>query len=251
MPAVYVVDIGNTRVSWGVFEDADPVVTGSHRYGGVPSRAAAAVLGGVVDRDVSAVGISGVAPDIVDHVLAAASVQLDVPVLRYRVDFDPGIEMGTDRPMETGDDRILNSRAAYYIARGAAITVDAGTAITVDLVTADGVFMGGAILPGIQVSLDALGNRTALLPKLEAASPISAVGSDTKQAMLSGCVLGAAGAVDSLVKAMRREKAVDGCPVYLTGGDTELLNRHLRTAVTTVPHLTLLGLALDLTAAGF
>ena len=90
---------------------------------------------------------------------------------------------------------------------------------------------------------------TPSLAKIKPNSPITAVGSDTQQAILSGVVLGLAGAVDTLVRNMRKEKKLEHCPVYLVGGDADLVNRYLVTAVQKVPHLTLLGVALDLIAA--
>ena len=246
---VFVTDIGNTSVSWGVFDGEKPVVTGHNRHSGAPSRAVAAVLGNAGGKDVEAIGISGVVPDIVNEVLEAARKETKLPVLRYRKDFKPGIEIGVDMPDAAGDDRVANTRAAYHLAKGGAIAVDVGTASTVDVVTKDGIFVGGAILPGIQMMLDALHKRTALLPQIKPNSPITAVGSDTQQAILSGVVLGLAGAVDTLVRNMRKEKKLEHCPVYLVGGDADLVNRYLVTAVQKVPHLTLLGVALDLIAA--
>jgi len=249
LAVVFVTDIGNTSVSWGVFDEDRPLISGTHRHAGVPSRAVAAVLGNMAGKNPSAVGVSGVVPEITLTVWKEASATLDIPVLRYRTDFQPGIELGIDRPDAAGDDRIAGIRAAYSLSQGAAVCVHAGTAVTIDVVTDTGTFVGGAILPGIQMALDALHSGTALLPRLKPDRPITAIGSDTQQALLSGCVLGTARAADALIKAMRKERSIENCPVYLTGGDADLLNEFLLTAVQKVPHLTLLGVALDLQAA--
>ena len=121
----------------------------------------------------------------------------------------PGIRTGVpilyDNPKEVGADRIGNAVAAYERTRSATIVVDFGTATTFDYVTARGEYLGGVIVPGIGISLDALIARTAKLPRVELARPPKVVGRTTVHAIQSGVFYGYAALVDGLVDRIRKE----------------------------------------------
>src|SRR3954451_633159 len=107
---------------------------------------------------------------------------------------EPGTKTGMpiliDNPKEAGADRIVNAVAAYDLYGGPAIVVDFGTATTLDAVSAQGEFLGGAIMPGIEISLDALIGRTAALRRVELVEPRSVIGKSTVEAIQSGAVYG-------------------------------------------------------------
>ena len=138
----------------------------------------------------------------------------------------PGIRTGVpilyDNPKEVGADRIGNAVAAYERTRSATIVVDFGTATTFDYVTARGEYLGGIIVPGIGISLDALIARTAKLPRVELARPPKVVGRTTVHAIQSGVFFGYAALVDGLVDRIRKENDASA-RVLATGGLATLI----------------------------
>ena len=150
------------------------------------------------------------------------------------------------RPDMVGVDRLLDALAANHLrpAGRPAIVVDVGTAITVDMVSAEGFFMGGAILPGIAMCARALHEFTDLLPQLDlsdlaVAPPV--LGDCTESAMRSGLFWGAVGAVRQLVEQLANGDTVD---VFLTGGAGPVVAELLGNSARHVPNLTLAGIAL-------
>jgi type III pantothenate kinase len=133
----------------------------------------------------------------------------------------PGIKLGmpirTDNPREVGADRLMNAVAAYERIGGACIVVDFGTSINYDVVSADGEYLGGAIAPGVQISMDALTARAARLVKVEIEAPEAAIGRSTQAALRSGIVYGFAGQVDGIVSRIREELGVEATAIA-TGG---------------------------------
>jgi type III pantothenate kinase len=133
----------------------------------------------------------------------------------------PGIKLGmsirTDNPREVGADRLMNAVAAYDRVGGACIVVDFGTSINYDVVSPDGEYLGGAIAPGVQISMDALTARAARLVKVEIEAPDAAIGRSTQAALRSGIVYGFAGQVDGIVGRIRAELGVEATAIA-TGG---------------------------------
>jgi type III pantothenate kinase len=138
------------------------------------------------------------------------------------------IPLRTDvtEPERVGTDRLLGALAAWRRAGGACVTVDAGTAITVNAVRADGVFLGGAILPGPDLMARALADGTAQLPPVGLPDDAPPVGRSTEEAIAAGVLIGAAGAVAALVAQMRRTVG-PGAPVLVTGGGAARIVAHL------------------------
>jgi type III pantothenate kinase len=128
-----------------------------------------------------------------------------------------GMPVRTDNPREVGADRLMNAVAAYERCRGACVVVDFGTSINYDVVSADGEYLGGAIAPGVQISMDALTQRAARLVKVEIEDPGAAIGRSTEAAIRSGIVYGFAGQVDGIVGRIREELGVEAT-VLATGG---------------------------------
>lgn len=157
----------------------------------------------------------------------------------------PGIRTGMpvryENPREVGADRIVNSVAAFDLLGGPVIAVDFGTATTFDCVSAQGEYLGGAIFPGIQISMDALFQRTALLHRVELARPRSAIGKTTTGALQSGLLFGYAGMVDSMIARIRLELGADA-RVLATGGLASRVASETSTIERVEPFLTLEGL---------
>ncbi len=170
----------------------------------------------------------------------------DVP----RVIVEPGVRTGVpvlmDNPREVGTDRIINALAAASLFDGPTIVVDFGTATTFDVVSARGEYVGGAIAPGVDISLQALGRRGAQLREVELVRPRTVIAKNTVEALQSGMLYGYAGQVDGIVARMRRELGLDegGLTVVATGGLAPLVMAECSVFTAHEPWLTLVGLEL-------
>jgi type III pantothenate kinase len=133
--------------------------------------------------------------------------------------------------------------AAYARFKRACIVVDFGTATTFDCISQKGEYLGGAIAPGFQISLDALVSRAAKLPRVEIDTPAQAIGRNTEEAMQSGILYGYAALTDGLVHRLAAEMAC-AVAVIATGGLAATVAAHATTLETIAPDLTLEGLRL-------
>ncbi len=159
----------------------------------------------------------------------------------------PGVKTGLpvlyENPKDVGADRIVNAVAAYDRFRSACIVVDFGTATTFDYVTARGEYAGGAIAPGLGVSMEALAAHAARLFQVELARPPEVVGRTTVHALQSGLIFGYTALVDGLVERIQRERG-EGARVIATGGLASLIARESTTIEEVDEFLTLKGLRL-------
>ncbi len=157
---------------------------------------------------------------------------------------EPGTKTGMpiliDNPREVGADRIVNAIGAYDLFGGPTIVVDFGTATTLDAVSERGEYLGGAILPGIEISMDALFQRAARLTRVELVEPRNVIGKSTTEALQSGAIFGFAGQIDAIVH--RMEDELGECTVVATGGLASLIGRFAETIEQQDPWLTLHGL---------
>lgn len=142
-----------------------------------------------------------------------------------------GIDVRIDKPAEAGADRLVNAVGAYIAYGGPAIVIDSGTATTFDIVAADGAFEGGIILPGINLSLQALHDAAARLPRVEIRDPGCVIGKDTVSAMQSGIYWGSIDMIEGLIRRIKEEY---GAPMktIATGGVASLFEG----AFSTVDH---------------
>ncbi|HEX6312153.1 MAG TPA: type III pantothenate kinase, partial [Acidimicrobiia bacterium] len=145
-----------------------------------------------------------------------------------------------DNPKEVGADRIANAVGAYDLYGGPCIVVDFGTANTVDAISEKGEYLGGAIFPGIEIAMDALFSRAAMLRRVELVPPKNVIGKSTIESIQSGAVYGFSGQVDALVDRFSAE--LGECTVVATGGLAELIMGFSRTIQYHEPWLTLHGL---------
>jgi type III pantothenate kinase len=154
-----------------------------------------------------------------------------------------GIKIHYDDPRQVGGDRIANAIAARHQYGAPAIVVDFGTATTFDCVGGDGDYLGGAIAPGIQISLDALVSHAARLTRVELVAPPAAIGHSTAASVQSGLMYGYVGLVEGLITRIRHEIG-DGARVIATGGLAETIS-DLTTMIDLVDQrVTLTGLRL-------
>jgi type III pantothenate kinase len=247
-----VVDVGNTQTHFGVFEDGwDPLehwrfatVRESTRdeLGAVLSNLLA--LRGLGFADIDGAIVSSTVPQLSDEWQAMAARYLGQEMMVVGPAIRTGMPIRYDNPHEVGADRIANAVAAYDRVQGACVVVDFGTAITYDVVSAAGEYLGGIITPGAEISIDALYQRAAKLPKVELAQPRSLIGKSTQEAIRSGIVYGFAAQVDGIVRRLRGELGSDTI-VIATGGLARVLVPSVRETIDEVDDLlTLTGLRL-------
>jgi len=253
------IDVGNTHTVLGLFDDKEIV---EHWRIATDARRTADELAvtvhSLLDRFVPPSG----APDgpLVHGISMCSTVpsvlhEMREMFLRYYSDVptvvvEPGVRTGVpvlmDNPKEVGADRVVNSLAAAHLYGGPCIVVDLGTATTFDAVSARGEYIGGAIAPGIEISVEALGSRGAQLRKVELARPRSVIGKSTVEAMHSGILYGFAGQIDGIVERMAAELAddPDSVTVVATGGLAPIVLAEASTIDVHEPWLTLVGLRL-------
>lgn len=167
------------------------------------------------------------------------------------LDFDPlvvgpgiasGLEIAYDNPREVGADRIADALGVYDLYGGPAIVVDFGTATTFDVVSQEGIYLGGAISPGVMISLDALFRNAAALRKIDLEEPRSVIGKSTAESVQAGSLYGFASMADGMCE--RIEHEIGECVVVGTGGLCSVIAPHCRKIHFQEPWLTLHGLRL-------
>jgi len=244
-------DIGNAHTVLGLIEDGE--VSADWRIATDERRTSdewAVLLRGLLGRDCQ---ISGIV--VCSTVPAALHEWRDMlirhfPKLPHLV-VEPGVRTGIpvlmDNPREVGTDRIVNALAATKEFGGPAIVVDfGGTATTFDVISEHGQYVGGAIAPGIEISLEALGHRGAQLRQVELQRPRSVIAKNTVEALQSGMVFGVASQVEGLVARMIAEIGADpsGVRVIATGHLAPLVIDECSCFTDHSPWLTLKGLEL-------
>ncbi len=245
------VDIGNTNIVCGLYEGA--TLSATFRFESSPRRSSdeqAALLAQLlqlrqIDKSsIVASIVASVVPPLTDVIARAVEEIVGTPPL---VVGGPGLKTGirirTDNPREVGADRIVNSVAAFERVKGAVVVVDLGTATTFDCVSEEGDYLGGVIVPGVQVSLDGLLGRAAKLSRIELVEPPRVIGRNTVHAMQSGIVHGYASLVDGLIEKIGVELGVP-FRTLATGGLAERICKRTRLVEEICPNLTLDGLRL-------
>ncbi len=194
--------------------------------------------------DVNASIVSSTVPQLSEQWTAMAERYLRHQMLIVGPTIRTGMPIRMDNPYEVGADRLVNAVAAYDRVHDTCVIVDFGTAITYDVVSAAGEYLGGIITPGAEISIDALYERAAKLPKVELAAPRSLIGKSTVDAIRSGIVYGFAGQVEGIVRRLRAELGASTA-VIATGGLAGALVPFVRETIDEVDDfLTLIGLRL-------
>jgi type III pantothenate kinase len=248
-----VVDVGNTQTHFGVFAPGADTVEQHWRFATVRESTAdelgAALsnllaLRGLAFGDIDGSIVSSTVPQLSDQWTSMAERYLGHEMLLVGPTIRTGMPIRIDNPREVGADRLVNAVAAYDRFRSTCVVVDFGTAITYDAVSAVGEYLGGIITPGAEISIDALYERAAKLPKVELAEPRALIGKSTVDAIRSGIVYGFAGQVEGIVRRLRGELGED-LTVIATGGLAHALVPFIRETIDEVDEfLTLIGLRL-------
>lgn len=243
-----VVDIGNTNVVFGLYDGETLAHTmrvstvrtrTDDEYGVLLLQLLA--LRGVPVKAIDAAILASVVPPLTDVIADA----IRHAFAREPVVVGPGTKTGIpvlyENPREVGADRIVNAVAAYERVRGPVIVVDLGTATTFDCISPKGEYLGGVIVPGLRVSLDALLTQAAKLHTIELAAPPRVLGRNTTHALQSGMILGHASLIDGMIERLETELEYPSA-VIGTGGLAVLVGKHSRRMQQVDPNLTLEGL---------
>jgi len=243
------IDVGNTNITFAVFEGE--TVRADWRIGTVVRRTgdeyAGLLIGLMADKglrlsDIDGIIISSVVPAAVDALtrFSRKHLRIENPMV-LTAEMDLGIKVNYHPKGDVGADRVANAIAAHAKYGGKVIVVDLGTGTTLDAVSEEGEYLGGAIAPGIQISLDALFARAAKLTGVRLVAPEKAIGDTTAGSLQSGIIFGFAGMVDALVDRFQREMG-GGAKVIATGGLADVIADHSRTIELCDELLTLEGL---------
>jgi type III pantothenate kinase len=245
---ILVIDIGNTNIVLGVYEERSLL----HHWRLSTNRSSTADEYGVMVYNlfqhagirldqIEGVIVSSVVPPIM-HTIETLCAKY---IKRTPLIIGPGIKTGLniryENPREVGADRIVNAIAAIELYGPPLIVVDFGTATTFDFIDEKGDYLGGAIAPGIGISTEALYSRAAKLPRIELVRPKSTVGRNPVASMQAGIIYGFAGQVDGIVWRMEEEFGIKA-KVVATGGLAELIANESKTIQEVNQLLTLQGL---------
>ena len=218
------IDLGNTQTHIGMFRGDELVenwrlATVRETTGDELATLLVSLLElrGLRLQDVDDVILSSVVPSLTPEYERLAERYLSGTFTVVGPGMKTGMAIRIERPQELGTDRLCNAVAAYDKCGGACVVADFGTTINFDAVSAEGELLGAAIAPGVDISLEALHQRTAKLPKVDLKPPEAAIGRDTVSAVRSGVVYGFAGSVDGIVGRIREELG-DEATAIATGG---------------------------------
>jgi len=239
------VDVGNTNTVLGLFDGAE--LKNSWRittHARATGDEMALTYRGLLESQphVTGLALCSTVPSVLHELRPMiSSFFREIPVVIVEPGTKTGVPILTDNPKEVGADRIVNTLAAHQQFGGPCIVVDFGTSTNLDVVSANGEFLGGALAPGIDISLEALSNRAAQLRKVEVVRPRSPIGKNTVEALQSGAVFGFAGQVDGLVDRIMEETG-PVTAVVATGGLASVVIGESETITHHDPNLTLTGL---------
>jgi type III pantothenate kinase len=245
------IDIGNTNTVLGVF-DGEKLERSWRIKTDARSTADELALtfrGLLADYEITATAACSTVPAALRELRAMLDDYYpNLPTVLVEPGIRTGVSLLYENPKEVGADRIVNTLAAHHlVGPQPAIVVDFGTTTNFDVVNERGDFLGGALAPGIEISLDALAARAAQLRKVELVEPRAPIGKSTVEALQSGILYGFAGQVDGLVRRLSRALAPDdpdAVVVIATGGLARFVIEHCETVSRYEPDLTLLGLRL-------
>ncbi|MCS7300265.1 MAG: type III pantothenate kinase [Fimbriimonadales bacterium] len=240
------IDVGNTHTVLGVYESGrwrawrvhtNPARTEDEHYILIRTLLQAEGL----PEAVSSVAVCSVVPALEEPLRQLARRWLGCEPLFVSAELDLGIRVDYDPPSAVGADRLANAVAGVHHFGMPVIVVDFGTATTLDAVSREGVYVGGAILPGIELMLESLAGRAAKLPRIALEGACQPIGKSTPESLRSGVILGSVGAIEHLLRLFKQQLGEDA-RIIATGGLAERLAPHCPSIQRVEPMLTLEGL---------
>lgn len=245
---ILTIDIGNTNTELGLFEGEElhhhfRIQTDPRR---TPDELELLFRGLLVnDPDITGIAMCSTVPAALRETRSMLNkYYADIPNVIVEPGIKTGVGIQTDNPKEVGTDRIMNTLATYHLFGGPAVVVDFGTSTNFDVVSDKGEFIGGALAPGVAISVDALAQRAAQLRKVELVKPRNVIGKNTVESLQSGTVYGVAGQIDGIVGRIIEELGGEVNAVVATGGLSHIVKEENTLITNFVPELTLIGLRL-------
>jgi type III pantothenate kinase len=243
------VDVGNTQTHLGAF-DGERLVEHwrfQTRAGATGDELAERIAGmlalsGIGLADLDAVCVSSVVPPLGTQYEQLTERYTSASCLAVGPGVKTGMPIRIDNPLEVGADRLVNAVAAYERFKRACVVVDFGTGINFDAVSAAGEYLGGAIAPGVEISLTALVERAARIGRIDLEEPETAIGRSSRAAIQSGVIFGFAGLIDGVVR--RIEDELPEVRLLATGGLAAVIVPFTETIDEVDEMLTLKGLRL-------
>ena len=242
-----VVDVGNTQTHLGTYDGTRLV---EHWRFATVRESTADELGGALRNllalrgltfgDIDASIVSATVPQLRPEWVAMAGRYLGHEMLVVGPGLKTGMPIRYDNPREIGPDRLVNAVAGFDRVGGACVIVDFGTAVTHDVVGPRGEYLGGVIFPGVEISLEALSERAAALPKIDLTPPRALIGKSTVDAIRAGVLYGFAGMVDGIIDRLHAE--LGEFRTLATGGLAGAVVPFCRTIDEADDQLTLTGL---------
>lgn len=246
-----VVDIGNTNITIGVFDEDNlcgtfrmttKIPRTSDEYGIFICELLKQK--NIEPKDVKDVIISSVVPNMMYSFINGIKKYFGLSPIIVGAGTKTGLKIVTANPKEIGPDRIVDAVAAYEIYGGPVLVVDFGTATTYDLITGDGSFVAGITSPGIRICANALWTQTAKLPEVEIKKPASILAKDTVTSMQAGLVYGYIGQTEYIIKKVKEESELSDLKVVATGGLGKIITDETKEINIYDSELTLKGLRL-------
>ena len=222
---ILVIDVGNTNITFGVYEGKKLVTTfrmmskmlhTSDEYG--MNIRQLLMFDGISKDQIEGTIVASVVPNIMHSLVGGITRYLGTPPLIVGAGTKTGIRIITENPKEIGPDRIVDAAAAYEKYGGPVLVLDFGTATTYDYVTVDGCFAAGITAPGIRISAKALWEDTARLPMVEIKKPKSILAQETISSMQAGLVYGQIGQTEYIVNMVKKETGIADMKVVATVG---------------------------------
>ena len=244
------IDIGNTNVTFGVFEGEKlratwRMATDVHQ---LADEYAALLLNllhhqGLDTSDIKDIALCSVVPPLITAFVDLSQGYFHTKPLVLGPGVKTGVSIRMDNPKEVGTDRIADAAAAHHLYSGPVIIIDLGTATTFGIVSKEGDYIGGIIAPGIGTAAEALFTRTAQLPRIELTHPKRVIGTNTITAIQSGIVYGYTSLVEGMLARIQKELGKKA-KVVATGGYASLIAKETKVFDEVNPDLTLIGLRL-------
>ncbi len=245
------IDSGNTNIVFAVFAE-DGTIRGEWRSSTDTNRTADEFgiwleqllkLSNIERAEITSAIIATVVPATLFALKTLCRKYFDAePLVVGEDNVDLGLEIAIEKPNEAGADRLVNAVAAHQTYGGPLIVIDFGTATTFDVIGESGSYQGGAIAPGINLSMEALHQAAAQLPRIAVSRPDTVIGKNTVDAMLSGTFWGYVGMIEGLVTRLKQEMSAEAVRVIATGGLAPLFLEHCDVIEAADADLTLRGL---------
>lgn len=243
------VDIGNTNIVLGVYRRQELL----HHFRLSTARQSTVDeygvlihnlfhMSGISVKDIEGVIISSVVPPLVQVIVEMCVKYIGKDPLLVGPGIKTGLNLRYENPREVGADRIVNAVAAIEQYKCPLVVVDFGTATTFDCIDAGANYLGGAIVPGLGISTEALYQRASKLPRIELEKPKKVIGRNTVHAMQAGIIFGYAGQVEGIVRRIKVEMNAPQLKVIATGGLASLIAGETEAIDEVNPMLTLEGL---------